>query len=66
MNTENEEMKNSQIKKVERYRWLIWLILAATYVFVTFHRMSTTIIKDDLQKAFRMIEIGRASCRERV
>ena len=52
MNTENEEMKNSQIKKVERYRWLIWLILAATYVFVTFHRMSAAVVKDDLQKAF--------------
>lgn len=52
MNTENEEMKNGQIKKVERYRWLIWLILAATYVFVTFHRMSAAVVKDDLQKAF--------------
>lgn len=41
-----------QIKKVERYRWIVWAIMALTYVFVTFHRMGTGVMKADLQKEF--------------
>ncbi len=28
--------KNKNVKKVERYRWIVWTALAAVYVFVTF------------------------------
>ena len=57
MTTDNRVIKSEQIKKVERYRWVVWLILAITYVFVTFHRMSAGVVKSDLQKAF---DIGAA------
>ena len=54
MATDNRAVKSEQIKKVERYRWVVWLILAITYVFVTFHRMSAGVVKSDLQKAFNI------------
>uniref|UniRef100_UPI00356587AB MFS transporter n=1 Tax=Lutispora sp. TaxID=2828727 RepID=UPI00356587AB len=48
----NEKDKN--VKKVERYRWVVWSVLAALYVFVTFHRMATGVVKTDLQDAFKI------------
>ena len=48
----NEKDKN--VKKVERYRWVVWSILAALYVFVTFHRMATGVVKTDLQDTFKI------------
>jgi len=45
-------IKQKDIKKVESYRWIVWIILASVYVFVTFHRMSAGVVKDDLQKSF--------------
>ena len=53
MNT-NDIEKSRQIKKVESYRWIVWLILAATYVFVTFHRMSAGVVRSDLEEAFKI------------
>lgn len=43
-----------KIKKVESYRWVVWTILAFVYVFVTFHRMSVGVVKNDLQQAFNV------------
>ncbi|AKN31879.1 MFS transporter [Clostridium carboxidivorans P7] len=52
MNRENLKTRDEQIKKVESYRWVVWTILAAVYIFVTFHRMSAGVVKNDLQQAF--------------
>lgn len=41
-----------EVKKLERYRWVVWTILALTYVFVTFHRMATGVVKAELQESF--------------
>jgi sugar phosphate permease len=46
------EISQQDIKKVESYRWVVWTVLAAVYVFVTFHRMSAGVVKNDLQQAF--------------
>ena len=48
------EKREKQIKEVESYRWIVWLVLAATYVFVTFHRMAAGVVKTDLQEAFNI------------
>lgn len=40
------------VKKLERYRWVVWTILALMYIFVTFHRMATGVVKAELQEAF--------------
>jgi sugar phosphate permease len=52
MTSKASEIKQSDIKKVESYRWIVWIILAAVYVFVTFHRMSAGVVREDLQKSF--------------
>jgi sugar phosphate permease len=54
MELEVNEKRENQIKEVERYRWIVWLVLAATYVFVTFHRMAAGVVKTDLQEAFNI------------
>ena len=54
MKAENSQVKSEEIKKVESYRWVVWTILAATYVFVTFHRMGTGVVKNELQEAFNI------------
>lgn len=46
------EFSQQEIKKVESYRWVVWTILAAVYIFVTFHRMGTGVVRNDLQQAF--------------
>ena len=39
--------------KVLRYRWLIFLILALAYFFVYFHRLSLSVVANDLVNAFQ-------------
>ena len=46
--------RDRKVKKVERYRWVVWIVLAAVYVFVTFHRMAAGVVKTDLQEAFQI------------
>jgi sugar phosphate permease len=41
-----------KIKKVESYRWVVWIILALTYTFVTFHRLGIGVVRNDLQQDF--------------
>lgn len=45
-------LERPEVKKLERYRWVVWTILALTYIFVTFHRMATGVVKAELQEAF--------------
>ncbi len=46
--------KDKRVKRVERYRWVVWIVLAAIYVFVTFHRMAAGVVKTDLQETFKI------------
>jgi sugar phosphate permease len=45
-------LERPEVKKLERYRWVVWTILALTYIFVTFHRMATGVVKAELQETF--------------
>lgn len=52
MRLKNDLIKDPKVKKVESYRWVVWLILASVYVFVTFHRMGVGVVKNALQNEF--------------
>lgn len=52
MKENNLKSRDEQIKKVESYRWVVWGVLAAVYVFVTFHRMSAGVVRSDLEQTF--------------
>lgn len=54
METAVKSVKSDDVKKVESYRWVVWTILAAVYVFVTFHRMSAGVVKNDLESTFNI------------
>jgi sugar phosphate permease len=45
----NEE----QVKKVLQFRWLIFVVLALAYFFVYFHRLSMSVVADDLVNDFQ-------------
>jgi sugar phosphate permease len=45
-------MSRSLIRKARLYRWLIFWIMAVTYVIVYFHRLSPAVVAVDLQNAF--------------
>jgi sugar phosphate permease len=45
-------MKEPPIGKLFRYRWLIFWIMALSYVFVYFHRLCPAVVAVDLQKTF--------------
>lgn len=46
-------MNEEKLKRVLRYRWFIFLILALAYFFVYFHRLSLSVVADDLLKDFQ-------------
>jgi len=46
-------MNNSLAEKVLRLRWFIFIILALAYLFVYFHRLSLSIVADDLVKEYQ-------------
>ena len=46
--------KDEKVKKVESYRWLVWSVLAALYVFVAFQRVAIGGVKTDLEEAFNI------------
>jgi sugar phosphate permease len=46
-------MNEEKLNKVLHYRWLIFLILALAYFFVYFHRLSLSVVADDLLKDFQ-------------
>ena len=45
--TENVE------KKIMQFRWLIFIVLALAYLFVYFHRLSLSVVANDLIKDFK-------------
>ncbi len=46
-------MDQSRARKVLSFRWLIFAILALAYFFVYFHRLSLSVVADDLAKDFK-------------
>lgn len=46
-------MQEPPIGKLFRYRWLIFWIMAVSYVFVYFHRLCPAVVAVDLQKTFQ-------------
>ncbi len=40
-------------RKIIRFRWLIFLVLALAYLFVYFHRLSLSVVANDLIKDFQ-------------
>ena len=46
-------MEKQDVEKVLGYRWLIFLILALAYFFVYFHRLSLSVVADDLVRDFQ-------------
>lgn len=45
-------MAVSPEKKVLSFRWLIFLVLALAYFFVYFHRLSLSVVANDLMQDF--------------
>ncbi|OYV07654.1 MAG: sugar transport family protein [Methanosaeta sp. ASP1-2] len=45
-------LEKSKVKKVMRYRWAVFGILALAYFFVYFHRVSSAVVSTDLQITF--------------
>ena len=52
-------MKNF-FHSAQQYRWLVWGLLAAAYMISFFHRMSVSVVKDDLmtQYGLSVVEFG--------
>jgi len=46
-------VKEEDIGKGARYRWKIFIILALAYFFVYFHRLSISVVADDLARDFQ-------------
>ncbi len=45
-------MDTDQVSKLLRFRWLIFWVLATAYLFVYFHRLSLSIVADDIVRDF--------------
>ena len=45
-------MDNGQVQKLLRYRWPIFWVLATAYLFVYFHRLSLSVVANDIVRDF--------------
>ena len=45
-------MENDQVTKLLRYRWPIFWVLAIAYLFVYFHRLSLSVVANDIVRDF--------------
>ena len=45
-------MDNGQVAKLLRFRWWIFWVLAAAYLFVYFHRLSLSVVANDIVRDF--------------
>ncbi|ABR47025.1 major facilitator superfamily MFS_1 [Alkaliphilus metalliredigens QYMF] len=43
-----------KVKKLERYRWVVWGILVVAYVIVFFHRLALGVVRQDLVDTFNI------------
>lgn len=51
-------LDQEKVNKVLKYRWVVFIILAAAYFFVYFHRVSTAVVASDIMETFG---VGAAS-----
>jgi sugar phosphate permease len=49
-----QKMNEHVEEKIQRYRWLVFIVLALAYFFVYFHRLSLSVVANDLIKDFRI------------
>jgi len=49
-----QKMNEHVEEKILRYRWLVFIVLALAYLFVYFHRLSLSVVANDLIKDFRI------------
>lgn len=54
MDIQVDEKRKSQLNKVETYRWVVWIVPALLYIFVTFHRLGTGVVMAELQHDFKI------------
>ncbi len=45
---------SNAVKTAGAYRWLIWSVMALSYIVVFFHRMAAGVVRDDLMEAFHI------------
>ena len=48
-----KSMNGLDAKKMMRFRWLIFVVLSLAYLFVYFHRLSLSVVANDLIKEFQ-------------
>ncbi len=46
-------MEEDRVRNTLRFRWLIFIILAGAYLLVYFHRLSMSVVADDLARDFQ-------------
>ena len=51
----------NDVKKLMKYRWVVWGILALAYVIVFFHRLAAGVVKDDLMGEFNITSVTFAN-----
>lgn len=44
--------ENMRVKRLMRYRWVIWGILSVSYIIVFFHRIAAAVVADNLMAEF--------------
>lgn len=54
-------MEQSNVKKMMRYRWMVWGLLATAYIIVFFHRFAAGVVKDNLIQDLQISETAFAS-----
>lgn len=45
-------MDDVKVKRVMRYRWVVWGVLALAYLIVYFHRLAVGVVREDLVRDF--------------
>lgn len=48
------EKNQQRIDKMLRYRWVVWGVLALTYIIVFFHRLAIGVVREDLVRDFNI------------
>lgn len=61
LRTQENPINPEDIRKVTRYRWAIWGVLALAYLVVFFHRLAAGVVRQDLVEAFGITGITFAN-----
>ncbi|MBN1124808.1 MAG: MFS transporter [Sedimentisphaerales bacterium] len=49
-----EHLDETSVRKMLSYRWFIFIILAVAYLFVYFHRLSMSVVAEDVAEDFKV------------